>query len=219
MRGCAKPAEASVIAELFSGARLAFGYKEVLPEVLARVTSRAVEGPRGPDVVHRVKVLREWLTAGEVIELELPRNLSCAACGGGGCDACGRSGAITLRDREELAEVVEVTLPVRTPDQLEEAQGLTLRIPEQGGLSEPGSDLPRGTLLLTLIPSPKCDPRVRLLRGSVSKRGLAAGAGTADASVSSRARKSRLSPLGLVVLAALVLGASLLIWLKLSGKR
>jgi hypothetical protein len=62
-----------------------------LSEVLARVKSRAVDGPRGPDVLHRVKVRREWLVVGEVIELELPRHLACAACGGGG-DACGGGG-------------------------------------------------------------------------------------------------------------------------------
>src|SRR5687768_2457120 len=112
------------------------GYNSLLPEVLARVTSRAVEGPRGPDVLHRVRVRRDWLTVGEVVELELPRNLACAGCGGGGCDTCGRSGAITLRKRSEPAEVVEITLPARRSDELPESHGLTLRIPEQGGLPE-----------------------------------------------------------------------------------
>src|SRR5690349_24963649 len=119
-------------------------YKALLSEVLARVTSRAAKGPRGPDVLHRVKVRREWLVVGGVVQVGLPRNLACAACGGGGCDACGRSGAITLRKRDEPAEMVEVTLPSRQEDEVPDSRGLTLRIPEQGGLPEPGSDLPRG---------------------------------------------------------------------------
>src|SRR5689334_7625686 len=137
-------------------------YKALLSEVLARVTSRAATGPRGPDVLHRVKVKRDWLIVGEVVEVELPRNLACAACGGGGCDACGRSGAITLRKRNEPAEVVEVTLPSRGADEVPDSRGITLRIPEQGGLPPEGSELPRGVLLLTVMPSDAADPSVRL---------------------------------------------------------
>ena len=121
-------------------------------------------------MLHRVKVQREWLVVGEVIELELPRNLACATCGGGGCDACGRSGAITLRQREEPAEMVEITLPARSRDELPESRGITLRIPEQGGLPPPNSELPRGVLLLTVIPSDESDPNVKRLRGVPSKR-------------------------------------------------
>lgn len=196
-----------------------FDYKEVLPEVLARVTSRAVEGPRGPDVLHRIRVPREWLSAGEVIELELPRNLACAACGGGGCDTCGRSGAITLRQRDELAEVVEVTLPVRPGADTEEAeqQGLTLRIPEQGGLPEPGSELPRGMLLLTLVPSDEADVRVKLLRGAASKRPSSTAKGE-EISVVENAPNRRL-PLLIAAVAAVALGILLLVWLRLSGQR
>ncbi|HYP88880.1 MAG TPA: hypothetical protein VEQ59_12015 [Polyangiaceae bacterium] len=184
-----------------------------MPEVLARVTSRAVEGPRGPDVLHRVKVRREWLVAGEVIELELPRNLACAACGGGGCDACGRSGAITLRQRDELAEVVEITLPARSDEQLPGGQGLTLRFPEQGGLPEPGSPLPRGLLLLTVVPSAEPDPRVKVLRGVVSKRPPASV--VVDGASSSGARKPRTVVVATVIVALWIL---LLIWLRLSGR-
>ncbi len=199
--------------------RRAVEYKEVLPEVLARVTSRAVEGPRGPDVLHRVRVPREWLSAGEVIELELPRNLACAACGGGGCDACSRSGAITLRQRDELPEVVEVTLPIRpaadatAPD----GQGLTLRIPEQGGLPEAGSELPRGMLLLTLVPSEEPDPRVKLVRGAVSKRPASGGDGE-ETSLGEESPKPRLSLPIVAVVVAVALWILLLIWLRLSGQ-
>jgi hypothetical protein len=164
-------------------------------------------------------VPRQWLSAGEVIELELPRNLACAVCGGGGCDACGRSGAITLRRRDELAEVVEVTLPARPRADTEESdfQGLTLRIPEQGGLPEPGSDLPRGMLLLTLVPSEEPDARVKLLCGGASKRPASA----IDAEGVSQLEDAPKPWVSLLIVAAVVavaLWILLLIWLRLSGQ-
>jgi hypothetical protein len=191
-----------------------------LAEVLARVTSRAVEGPRGPDVLHRVKVPRAWLSAGEVVELELPRNLACAACGGGGCDKCGRSGAITLRKRNEPAEVVEVTLPARSGDDLPDSRGVTLRIPEQGGLPEQGSDLPRGVLLLTVIPSPEPDASIKLLRGVPSKRPTATVVERDEMSTSLAEAESerRLKPALIILIACVVLWIVLLIWLRLSGR-
>jgi hypothetical protein len=192
----------------------------VLPEVLARVTSRAVEGPRGPDVLHRVKVRREWLARGEAIELELPRNLACAACGGGGCDTCGRSGAITLRQRDELPEVVEITLPARAADDAPDSRGVTLRIPEQGGLPEPGSDLPRGLLLLTVVPSSQPDSRIKLLRGAASKRPAASivESGEAPTGLVEAARRRRVSWLVLALAALVGFWILLLIWVRLSGR-
>jgi hypothetical protein len=195
-------------------------YKETLPEVLARVTSRAAAGPRGPDVLHRVKVRREWLVKGEVIELELPRNLACAACGGGGCDACGRSGAITLRRRDEPAEVVEVTLPARPGDDVPDSRGITLRIPEQGGLPDQGSDLPRGLLLLTVLPSPEPDARVRLLRGVPSKRPPATvlEGDELPLSLSGAPPGFRVSRPVVLAAVAVVFWVLLLVWLRLSGR-
>lgn len=163
---------------------------------------------------------REWLVTGEVIELELPRNLACAPCGGGGCDACGRSGAITLRRREEPAEVLEITLPARPVDDAPDSRGVTLRIPEQGGLPDPGSDLPRGLLLLTVVPSPEPDPRVRLLRGVPSKRPPASVVDS-DEMPSHRAEvpaQRRVSVPVLIVAVTVALWVLLLIWLRLSGR-
>lgn len=190
-----------------------------MSEVLARVKSRAVEGPRGPDVVHRVKVRREWLTVGEVVELELPRNLACAACGGGGCDTCGRSGAITLRRRSEPAEVVEVTLPARSGDELPDSRGITLRIPEQGGLPPPNSDLPRGVLLLTVVPSPNPDPSVKLLRGVPSKRPPASVVESDEVpTLAEQPPKRRSSAALAIAIVAVVFWILLLVWLRLSGQ-
>jgi hypothetical protein len=195
-------------------------YKGLLPEVLARVTSRAASGPRGPDVLHRVKVRREWLTRGDVIELELPRNLACAECGGGGCDKCGRSGAITLRKRSEPAEIVEVTLPARPADDEPDSRGITLRIPEQGGLPEPGSDLPRGLLLLTVVPSQEPDPRIKLLRGVPSKRPPASVVESKDLpkALTQPPLQKRGSTAVVVAAVAVVLWVLLLIWLRLTGR-
>jgi hypothetical protein len=129
-------------------------------EVLAKVTTRTLNVPRGPDVIHRIRVPRTWLETGEVVvEFELPRNVTCAACDGGGCDACERSGAITLRGRQDLAEILSVTLPVSKPDR--KLSSLVIRIPEQGGLArENGESLPRGLLLLRVEPAEVADPGV-----------------------------------------------------------
>lgn len=169
--------------------------------------------------MHRVKVKREWLTIGEVIELELPRNLSCAACGGGGCDKCGRSGAITLRRRNEPAEIVEVTLPVRSQDEVPDSRGITLRIPEQGGLPEPGSELPRGVLLLTVVPSAEPDPSIKLLRGIPSKRPPASIVDSDEMPrpISAAPRRPATAAM-VIVIVAVALWILLLIWLRLSGR-
>lgn len=172
-------------------------------------------------MLHRVKVRREWLRFGEVVELELPRNLACAGCGGGGCDACGRSGAITLRNKDEPAECVEVTLPVRPADELPDSRGVTLRIPEQGGLPEAGSDLPRGVLLLTVVPGVESDPSVRLLRGVPSRRPPASIVESGETpSLSSHREPDRraLSPAVVIVIVAVALWILLLIWLRVTGQ-
>jgi len=79
-------------------------------EILGKVTASMVH-PRGADVSLRITVPRLWLHEGRTIEVELPRNLVCANCSGGGCNACGNSGAITLRGRGELPEFIQVSLP------------------------------------------------------------------------------------------------------------
>jgi len=112
-------------------------------------------------VVHRIRVPRAWLEDGDVVEFEVPRNLSCAACDGGGCDSCERSGAITLRGRNELPEILSVTLPMRKAQPNAEERAVVIRIPEQGGLPpEEGEVLPRGLLLLRVEPAEVADPGV-----------------------------------------------------------
>lgn len=137
-----------------------------MPEVLGKVTTR-MDVPRGPDVVHRIRVPRAWLEAGEVVEFELPRNLSCAACDGGGCDLCERAGAVTLRGRKELPELLSVTLPTRKSAPEADARGVMIRIPDQGGLPAAGLALPRGMLLLRVELAEAPDPGVSVVRRSV----------------------------------------------------
>jgi hypothetical protein len=126
-------------------------------EVLGRVVSADLESPRGPDAAHRIRVPRRWLETGALVEIELPRNLTCASCEGGGCDACDRSGALTVRSRGEPIGILVVTLPTGAP-----SGAVVIRIPEYGGLPQEGSDLPRGHLLLRVEPGTKADPSVTL---------------------------------------------------------
>jgi hypothetical protein len=114
--------------------------------VLGRVAKSDLAVPRGPDAIHRIRVPREWLERGATVEFELPRHLSCAACDGGGCDACHRSGAVTLRGRNEPSDLVEVSLPAGARD-----DAFVIRIPERGGFA-PDASLPRGLLLLRVEP-------------------------------------------------------------------
>jgi hypothetical protein len=129
-----------------------------MAEVLGRVVASHLACPRGPDASHRIRVPRDWLARGAVIELELPRHLVCAACDGGGCDACERSGGVTLRERGAPADLVEVTLP-----STEKTEAFVIRLPERGGLAPVGSDLPRGHLLVRVEPSESADPGVALV--------------------------------------------------------
>jgi hypothetical protein len=135
-------------------------------KVLARVVA-SKDRPRGPDTQLTVTVPEAWITEHATIEVDLPRNLACAICGGGGCDACDRAGAISLRGRADPAESVEVTLP--HADALESKSGapraITVRIPERGGMAKAGSELPRGNLMLTIRDGAELSGGVKRLPG------------------------------------------------------
>lgn len=92
----------------------------------------------------------------------MPRSLPCARCDGGGCDRCGRAGAIRLRPADVPAEPLLVSLPDPshlTPEQ--NAKTLVLRIPDVGGQAEV-DDLPRGMLMLHVLEAEEPDTSVRL---------------------------------------------------------
>jgi hypothetical protein len=119
-------------------------YNQKVPQPLARILQDdALTGPRGPDGRHEIVVPDGWLLESAWIEVPLPRLLNCAACEGGGCDRCDRSGAVTTRPRKTPDEVVEVQLPGQAP--------AILRVPRRGGLpSAEQGDLGRGVLLLAI---------------------------------------------------------------------
>lgn len=132
-------------------------------QALARVTGD-LDAPRGPDVTYSVEVPGSWLAAGATITVELPRVLACAACAGGGCDACERAGALRLRSAAESPESVQVTLPSR-----EYAPGASLcvRVPGQGAGSRV-QGLGRGHLLLTVAGADAPGPGVALVESQAS---------------------------------------------------
>jgi hypothetical protein len=102
-------------------------------QILGKITVDEPEGPRGPDLMHRIDVPGAWFEEGAGIEIEMPRRLACARCEGGGCDVCGRAGAFVLRGPEDVPEKLSVTLP-RAP----ENGVVILKIPEAGAPLEAG---------------------------------------------------------------------------------
>ncbi|MCC6901754.1 MAG: hypothetical protein IT377_22475 [Polyangiaceae bacterium] len=194
---------------------------------LGKVTG-AVDVPRGSDVIHRIHVAAEWLEEGALIEFELPRNLKCAACEGGGCDACGRSGAVSVRGRKELAELVQVTLPKRDESSLEStASGRTLviRIPERGGIADSPA-LPRGLLLLSVVPADAADPEVRRIERPAPPPVITEEEALAEQAAADEAPAAAPPPSAplaesralLWVGVVLVLWLLFLAWLRLSGR-
>jgi hypothetical protein len=115
--------------------------------------------PRGADGSVSVTVLPEWLEDGARLVVQLPRRLVCAACEGGGCDACNRSGALTLPDSSDES-ALSVSLPRTTPP----AHTVLLRIPGRGMPSSISGE-PAGHLLLRVVPGGTPSPSVTLDRG------------------------------------------------------
>ncbi len=100
-------------------------------------------GDRGPDGRLRVRVHVDWLAQGARVSLRVPRMLACATCDGGGCDGCGRSGAVVTRGRKDAPEHVDVRLPKST-------RPVIVRLPRRGGVGDEGKV--RGLLLVVVAP-------------------------------------------------------------------
>lgn len=140
-----------------------------LSNTLAKVTLDALAEPRGPDVTHSIRVPEAWLSRGETIEVELPRQLNCASCHGGGCDQCQRAGAIRLRQAHEAPETVRVSLPdTKGLDETHAGKSLLVRIPHAGGWAST-ENLPRGLLLLQIASAQDPDASVRLVLPDVER--------------------------------------------------
>lgn len=137
-------------------------------KVLGRITTKH-DRPRGPDVSMDIAVPEEWFAAGATLEIQLPRNLKCATCSGGGCDACERSGAVSIRGRKDAVELVEITLPRHAPppgeEQTSRARVVVMRIPDRGGAAADDPSLPRGNLLLSVATGAEASPGVARLTG------------------------------------------------------
>lgn len=159
-----------------------------MSEILGKVTG-AIDVARGADVSLRIFVPRIWLLEGRTIEVELPRNLVCVMCSGGGCSRCQNSGAISVRGRNELPEVVQVCLPEQgdaatrrsmhevaarnhgqapsdatEPVKRKSVRPMIIRIPECGGLPDLStSAIVRGWLLLHVGIADEASANVRLL--------------------------------------------------------
>lgn len=93
----------------------------------------ALDAAAGARARLRIEVPSRWLDAGAAIELTAPRRLVCARCDGGGCDACGRSGALCAPE-DAAARRVGVVLPqVLASPQAGERRAVLLRLPEPFG--------------------------------------------------------------------------------------
>jgi hypothetical protein len=73
----------------------------------------------------QIELPAAWLAEPCAIELTVPSRLVCALCDGGGCDSCGRSGALRA-PVDRAARTVHVALP-------RAARGVALRIVEPFG--------------------------------------------------------------------------------------
>jgi hypothetical protein len=119
-------------------------------EPLARIVdAAALDREAGARAVIELSVPASWLRRGGALELTAPTRLRCAACDGGGCDACGKSGAFRLADAPER-RTVALVLPAHAPERLRlrlphpfEGSPLTLLVVEiRVGAPSPGIRVP-----------------------------------------------------------------------------
>ncbi len=185
-----------------------------MAKVLGRVTG-AIDVPRGPDALYRVHVPSAWLEEGATIELELPRNLTCSACQGGGCDACDRAGAVTIRDRKDPAETVRVTLPQPAESSSPPSsgkRGLVVRIPERGGHPPGDSNLPRGNLMLVVLEGEEAGPGIRRIEPELP---LVIPVAPLQPERAPRSGRRRGVMIGII---ALIVWILFLLWLRVTGR-
>jgi hypothetical protein len=136
----------------------------VPPTPLARLVDRdALDASTGGRAHLRIDVPSAWLEEGAEVELTAPSRLPCAACAGGGCDACARSGA--FRTPEDPGErVLHARLPLlRAP-----GAALALRIVQPFG---PASVIEHLVLELRAGRSPSAGVKRLALPRAVPPRG------------------------------------------------
>ena len=83
------------------------------PAPLARVADPAeLAQAKGPRARLRVTIPASWLEQDVSLQIQAPKLLRCTACGGGGCDQCGRSGALQA-PAAQAERVLRVSLAAR----------------------------------------------------------------------------------------------------------
>lgn len=96
----------------------------------------------------RVEVAVAW--AGREVSVTVPRRLVCSSCDGGGCDACGRSGALRLPESDGPRTILVVLPPSL-------GEGVALR------LARPFEDAEIDVLLLEVVPAERSSPSCQLV--------------------------------------------------------
>lgn len=82
-----------------------------MAEQLARVVDKdALDSSDGAQGRLKITVPFAWLAEGAELSVAAPKLVSCARCEGGGCDSCGRSGALSGPRKPELRNL-RLTLP------------------------------------------------------------------------------------------------------------
>jgi hypothetical protein len=88
----------------------------------------------------QIEVPPDWLAGPCEIDVVVPLRVTCARCDGGGCDGCGRSGAVHA-PRDGAARTVRVALP-------EGGDGVALRLAHpfgpEGGIAQLILEIRRG---------------------------------------------------------------------------
>lgn len=94
---------------------------------IGRVFDRAaLDADDGTRAKAAIEVPPRWCDDSVLVEVTLPRTLACARCEGGGCDSCGRSGALR-GPKSEADRRVRVRLPQNLGD------GVAMRIADPFG--------------------------------------------------------------------------------------
>jgi hypothetical protein len=74
------------------------------------VNIQALDASSGARGLFRVRVPASWAAAGSQIALTVPTRVECARCSGGGCDGCGKSGALKA-PRDPSARALRLEIP------------------------------------------------------------------------------------------------------------
>lgn len=74
------------------------------------VDIEALDASSGARGLFRVRVPASWAAAGSQIALTVPARVECARCEGGGCDGCGKSGALRAPP-DPSARALRVEIP------------------------------------------------------------------------------------------------------------